>query len=156
DLRFGDYNAVITEAGTKWAGGPPSKLLKRGDLAVCRVLKVDKDKKTLEVNLDQGPSVDGALVCLDSKTGDIKAMVGGCDFSTRKSNNATQAERQTGSAFKPFTYAAAVEEGFSPDTVVSAAPFTDPATGWSPANYDGSAGGGALPMRSALQQSLNI
>lgn len=156
DLRFGDYKAVLTEAGTKWAGGPPSKLLKRGDLAVFRVVKVDKDKKTLEVTLDQVPSVDGALVCLDSKSGDIKAMVGGYDFSTRKFNNATQAERQTGSTFKPFIYAAAVEEGFSPDTVVSAAPFTDPATGWSPANYDGSAGGGALPMRSALQQSLNI
>jgi penicillin-binding protein 1A len=156
DLRFGDYKAVITDANTKWAGGPPARLLKRGDLAVFKVIKVDNDKKTLEVNLDQVPSVDGALVCLDSKTGDIKAMVGGYDFSTRKFNNSTQAERQTGSTFKPFIYTAAVEEGFTPDTIVSAAPFTDPGTGWSPSNYDGSAGGGALPMRSALQQSLNI
>jgi penicillin-binding protein 1A len=156
DVRFGDYKAVITEANTKWAGGPPARLLKRGDLAVFRVIKVDNDKKTMEVNLDQVPSVDGALVCLDSKTGDIKAMVGGYDFSTRKFNNSTQAERQTGSTFKPFIYTAAIEEGFSPDTVVSAAPFTDPATGWSPSNYDGSAGGGMLPMRTALQQSLNI
>jgi penicillin-binding protein 1A len=156
DLRFGDYKAVITEANTKWAGGPPSRLLKRGDLAVFKVIKVDNDKKTLEVNLDQVPSVDGALVCLDSKNGDIKAMVGGYDFSTRKFNNSTQAERQTGSTFKPFIYTAAVEEGFTPDTIVSAAPFTDQATGWSPSNYDGSAGGGSMPMRSALQQSLNV
>jgi len=156
DLRFGDYKAVITEANTKWAGGPPSRLLKRGDLPVFKVIKVDNDKKTLEVNLDQVPSVDGALVCIDSKNGDIKAMVGGYDFSTRKFNNSTQAERQTGSTFKPFIYTAAVEEGFTPDTIVSAAPFTDPGTGWSPSNYDGSAGGGSLPMRSALQQSLNI
>jgi penicillin-binding protein 1A len=156
DVRFGDYKAVITDANTKWAGGPPSRLLKRGDLAVFKVVKVDNDKKTLEVNLDQVPSVDGALVCLDSKNGDIKAMVGGYDFSTRKFNNSTQAERQTGSTFKPFIYTAAVEEGFTPDTIVSAAPFTDPGTGWSPSNYDGSAGGGSLPMRSALQQSLNV
>jgi penicillin-binding protein 1A len=156
EVRFGDYKAVVTDAQTKWAGGPPSKLLKRGDLAVFKVTKADNDKKTLEVNLDQLPSVDGSLVCLESKTGDVKAMVGGYDFSTRKFNNATQAERQTGSTFKPFIYAAAIEEGFTPDTVVSAAPFTDPGTGWSPANYDGSGGGGMLPMKTALQQSLNI
>ena len=131
-------------------------MLKRGDLAVFKITKADNDKKTLEVNLDQVPSVDGSLICLESKTGDVKAMVGGYDFSTRKFNNATQAERQTGSTFKPFIYAAAIEEGFTPDTIVSAAPFTDPGTGWSPANYDGSSGGGMLPMRTALQQSLNI
>src|ERR1044071_7686924 len=156
EVRFGDYKAVVTEAKTKWAGGPPSRLLKRGDLAVFKITKADNDKKTLEVNLDQVPSVDGSLICLESKTGDVKAMVGGYDFSTRKFNNATQAERQTGSTFKPFIYAAAIEEGFTPDTVVSAAPFTDPGTGWSPANYDGSSGGGMLPMRTALQQSLNV
>ena len=156
DIRFGDYKAVITEANTKWAGAPPSRLLKRGDLAVFRVVKVDNDKKTMEVNLDQVPSVDGALVCIDSKNGDIKAMVGGYDFTTRKFNNSTQAERQTGSTFKPFIYTAAIEEGFTPDTVVSAGAFVDPGTGWSPTNYDGSAGGGMLPLRSALQQSLNV
>lgn len=156
EIRFGDYKAMVTEAQTKWAGGPPAKLLKRGDLAIFRIAKIDKEKKTLEANLDQLPSVDGSLVCLESKTGDVKAMVGGYDFSTRKFNNATQAERQTGSTFKPFIYAAAIEEGFTPDTVVSAAPFVDSGTGWSPSNYDGSAGGGMLPLRSALQQSLNV
>lgn len=156
EIRFGDYKATLTDAGTKWAGGPPNKLLRRGDLAVFRITKADNDKKLLEVSLDQLPSVDGALICLESKTGEVKAMVGGYDFATRKFNNATQAERQTGSAFKPFIYAAAIENGFTPDTVVSAEPFVDPITGWSPTNYDGSAGGGMLPLRSALQQSLNV
>lgn len=156
EVRFGDYKVALTEAQTRWAGGPPSKLLKRGDLAVFKVVKADNDKKLLEVMLDQLPSVDGALVCLESKTGDVKAMVGGYDFATRKFNNATQAERQTGSTFKPFIYAAAIENGFTPDTIVSAEPFTDPNTGWSPANYDGSSGGGMMPLRSALQQSLNV
>jgi penicillin-binding protein 1A len=156
EVRFGDYKATLTDPGTKWAGGSPSKLLRKGDLAVFKINKADNEKKVLDVMLDQLPSVDGALVCLESKTGEIKAMVGGYDFSTRKFNNATQAERQTGSAFKPFIYSAAVEAGFTPDTVVSAEPFVDPGTGWSPTNYDGSAGGGMLPLRTALQQSLNV
>ena len=156
EVRFGYYKSTITEANTKWAGGSPSKLLKKGDLAVFKVIKADNEKKVLEVNLDQTPSVDGALVCVDSKTGEVKAMVGGYDFSTRKFNNATQAERQCGSAFKPFIYTAAVEAGLTPDSIVDAGPFTDPVTGWSPHNYDGSSGGGMLPLRSALQQSLNV
>jgi penicillin-binding protein 1A len=156
NIKFGDYKASITEANTKWAGGPPSKLLKRGDLAVFKVAKVDSEKKTLDVNLDQVPAVDGALVCLDSKTGEVKAMVGGYDFSSGKFNNATQAERQCGSAFKPFIYTAAIEYGFTPDTIVDAGPFVDPKTGWSPHNYDGSSGGGQLPLRQALQKSLNV
>jgi penicillin-binding protein 1A len=156
EIKFGDYRANITEANTKWTGAPPSKLLKKGDLAVFKVIKVDDEKKSMEVNLDQLPAVDGALVCLESKTGEVVAMVGGYDFSMRKFNNATQAERQTGSTFKPFIYAAAIENGLTPDTVVSAGPFVDPSTGWSPSNYDGSAGGGMLPLRNALQQSLNV
>ncbi len=156
EVRFGDYKATLTDPVTKWAGGSPSKLLRKGDLAVFKINKADNEKKVLDVSLDQLPSVDGALVCLESKTGEVKAMVGGYDFSTRKFNNATQAERQTGSAFKPFIYSAAVEAGFTPDTVVSAEPFVDPGTGWSPTNYDGSAGGGMLPLRTALQQSLNV
>ncbi len=156
EIRFGDYKATVTEAATKWAGGPPSRLLKKGDLAVFRVIKVENDKKLLEVTLDQIPLVDAALVCLDSKNGEVKALVGGYDFSTRKFNNATQAERQTGSVFKPFLYAAAIEYGFTPDTVVDGSAFHDPRTGWSPHNYDGSAGSGSLPLRNALQHSLNV
>jgi penicillin-binding protein 1A len=156
EVRFGDYRVSITEAQTRWTGGPPSKLLKRGDLAVFKVVKADNEKKLLEIMLDQLPAVDGALVCLESKTGDVKAMVGGYDFATRKFNNATQAERQTGSTFKPFIYAAAIENGFTPDSIVSAEPFVDRVTGWSPANYDGSSGGGMMPLRSALQHSINV
>jgi penicillin-binding protein 1A len=155
-VRFGDYRAEINESNTKWTGAHPYRILKKGDLAVFKVIEIDNDRKTLKVNLDQVPAVDGALVCVEAKTGEVKAMVGGYDFSLRKFNNATQAERQTGSAFKPFIYAAAIEYGFTPDTVVNAGPFVDQGTGWSPRNYDGSEGGGMLPMRSALQQSLNV
>lgn len=156
DVRFGDYHAQLTEEQTKWAGGSPIRLLKRGDLAVFKTVKADNPGKKLEVTLDQVPAVDAALICLESKTGEVKAMVGGYDFSVHKFNNATQAERQTGSTFKPFIYAAAIERGLTPESTVSAAPYVDPGTGWSPANYDGSAGGGAMPMRTALQQSINV
>jgi penicillin-binding protein 1A len=156
DVSFGDFKATITDANTKIAAAPPGKIFRKGDLAIFKVNKVDNANKKLDVTLDQLPSVDGALLSLDSKTGDIKAMVGGYDFSTRKFNNATQAERQTGSCFKPFIYAAAVENGFTPDTVVSAEPFTDPTTGWSPTNYDGGAGGGSLTLADALKKSLNV
>ncbi|HXG68645.1 MAG TPA: PBP1A family penicillin-binding protein, partial [Blastocatellia bacterium] len=155
-VRFGDYTAAVTEANTRWTGRPPSKLLKKGDLAVFKVVKADQEKKLLEVNLDQTPRVDGALVCIDSRTGEIKAMVGGYDFYTRKFNNAIQAERQTGSVFKPLIYAAAIESGFTPGTVVSGDKFIDPETGWSPTNYDGSEGGGSMALGEALQQSLNV
>ncbi|HYL99460.1 MAG TPA: penicillin-binding transpeptidase domain-containing protein, partial [Blastocatellia bacterium] len=74
----------------------------------------------------------------------------------QKFNNATQAERQCGSAFKPFIYTAAVEAGFTPDTVVDASPFIDPVTGWQPHNFEGNVGGGMMPLRSALQHSVNV
>jgi len=156
EIKFGDYTATLTDAGSKWAGGTPARLFKVGDLAVFKVGKVDEAAKRLEVTLDQMPAVDGALLCIDSKTGDIKAMVGGYDFFSRKFNNATQAERQTGSTFKPFIYAAAVENCVKETDIVSAAPFTDPATGWSPVNYDGGSGGGSLSLKDALKKSINI
>jgi penicillin-binding protein 1A len=81
-------------------------------------------------------------------------MVGGYDFYTNKFNNATQAYRQTGSAFKPFIYTAAVEWGMTPETPVSGAPIK--IGDWQPHNYDGSLGSGDLPMRTALAKSMNI
>ncbi len=156
EVKFGEYTAAITEANTKWAGGAPNKLLKKGDLAVFKVNKIDTAAKKLDVTLDQLPSVDGALVCLDVKTGAVKAMVGGYDFFMRKFNNATQAERQTGSTFKPFIYATAIENCLKPNDIVSAAPYTDPSTGWSPVNYGGDSGGGAMTLADAMKKSVNI
>ena len=156
EIKFGDYTATLTDAGSSWAGGSPAKLLKVGDLAVFKVGKVDEAAKRLDVTLDQMPAVDGALMCIESKTGAVKAMVGGYDFFSRKFNNATQAERQTGSTFKPFIYATAVENCVKETDTVSAAPFVDPATGWSPVNYDGSSGGGSLTLRDALKKSVNV
>src|SRR2546421_5121162 len=100
------------------------------------------------------PAVEGAMMTLNAKTGEIIAMQGGYDFLANKFNNAVQAYRQTGSAFKPFVYTAAIEWGMTPDTTVSGAPIN--INGWQPHNYDGSLSCGDMPLRTALAQSMNI
>jgi penicillin-binding protein 1A len=104
--------------------------------------------------LNQIPAVQGAMMTENAKTGEIVAMVGGYDFLTNKFNNAVQAYRQTGSAFKPFIYTAAIEWGMTPDTTVSGAPIN--INGWTPHNYNGSTSNGDLPLKTALAQSMNI
>ncbi|OYT71343.1 MAG: hypothetical protein CFK52_08255 [Chloracidobacterium sp. CP2_5A] len=108
---------------------------------------------TLQVELRSLPAIAGAMLCLNAQTGEIKAMVGGYDFSQSKFNNATQANRQTGSCFKPFIYAAAIENGWTPDDLVSDTPFQS--GNWSPRNYDGGFAG-PIPLRVALAKSRNI
>ena len=75
------------------------------------------------------------MLAIEPKTGEIKAMVGGYDFDESKFNRATQAMRQTGSSFKPFVYAAAVDNGLRPDDTIVDAPVSFGA--YSPGNYDG-------------------
>jgi penicillin-binding protein 1A len=152
-VSFGPFSAVITAAETGLVGKPPAKLFKRGDLAQFSVVEVDAARKTLKVKLEPEPEVQTALVMLEAKTGEIKALVGGYDFSTTKFNHATQANRQTGSAFKPFIYAAAMEYGLRPDDIVDDAPFKR--GNWQPHNYDETFMG-AMPIRKALALSRNI
>lgn len=155
EVRFGGYTAKITSANTRIAGGKePKAILKVGDVTPFKIQKVDKENKTVEAELSQVPAVAGALVCIEAKTGAIRAMVGGYDFALVKFNNATQAERQTGSVFKPFIYTAAIEAGFTPETTVSGAPVS--VGGWTPHNYDGSTASGSLPLKQALAKSLNV
>jgi penicillin-binding protein 1A len=154
EVRFGGYTAKLTAANTKMAGKGPSAALKAGDVTPFKIQKVDKENKTVEADLSQVPTVAGGLVCIEAKTGEIRAMVGGYDFALVKFNNATQAERQTGSVFKPFIYTAAIEQGFTPDTNVSGAPVK--VGGWIPHNYDGSTACGTMPLKTALAKSLNV
>lgn len=104
-----------------------------------------------------------ALASIDPRTGYIKAMVGGVDFYESKFNRATQAKRQPGSAFKPFVYTAAMEQGVSPGTIIMDVPTTfevypnewNPEGIWEPKNFDEKYHG-AVTVRSALERSLNI
>src|SRR5262249_60382708 len=86
--------------------------------------EVDKKSRRLRVELQPIPAVEGALMTINAKTGEIMAMQGGYDFLANKFNNAVQAYRQTGSAFKPFIYTAAIERGMTPDSIVSGAPIS--------------------------------
>ncbi len=103
------------------------------------------------------PKVQGALVAIDNASGEIKAMVGGHDFGRSKFNRATQAYRQPGSAFKPFVYTLALEEGMTPEDLVEDAPISFPNSGtaWSPRNYDGKFEG-PIPLRRAFARSRNV
>ena len=103
------------------------------------------------------PRVQGALVAIDNASGEIKAMVGGQDFGRSKFNRATQAYRQPGSAFKPFVYTVALEEGMAPEDLIEDAPISFPGSDgtWSPRNYDGRFEG-SITLRRAFARSRNI
>jgi len=145
-------NAV--ESGLKSNAQPKIKI-RPG--SVVRIVLND-DGKTW--TLTQTPEVEGALVSMQPRTGEIKALVGGFDFSKNKFNHVTQAIRQPGSSFKPFIYSAAVEKGITPSTVVNDAPlfFSAEETGseaWEPKNYDDKFDG-PLTVRRALALSKNM
>lgn len=112
--------------------------------------------------LGQLPAVSGALVSLDPNDGAIVALVGGFDFGSSKYNRVVQAERQPGSAFKPFLYSAALERGFTPATLVNDAPIVLPGGGgaegdeeWRPQNITRKFYG-PTPMREGLVRSRNL
>ncbi len=154
-VRFGNYTATVAAADMGWSHRQPKDEFKAGYLAEFEIKEVDKKNRRLKIELSQVPAVQGAMMTLNAKTGEIVTMVGGYDFySTSKFNNATQAYRQTGSCFKPFVYTAAVEWGMTPDTAVSGAPIS--IGGWNPHNYDGSPGNGDMPLKMALAKSMNI
>src|SRR5256714_7338438 len=153
-VRFGNYTATVTAADMGWGHRAPRSEFKPGYLAEFIIKDVDKKSRKLKVELNQIPAVQGSMMTLNAKTGEVVTMVGGYDFLTNKFNNAVQAYRQTGSAFKPFIYSAAIEWGMTPDTTVSGAPIS--INGWQPHNYDGSTSCGDMPLKTALAHSMNI
>ncbi|MBL8308056.1 MAG: penicillin-binding protein 1A [Rubrivivax sp.] len=161
-LQSGDTITVTGEglrpvtSGLSGKAGPKTQI-RRG--AVVRAYKHPAFNKG-EWSLTQVPEVEGAFVALDPRTGALRALVGGFDFSKGKFNHVTQAWRQPGSSFKPFIYSAALEKGFTPATVVNDAPlfFDAGTTGsqpWEPKNYDGKFDG-PMPLQTALARSKNM
>jgi penicillin-binding protein 1A len=137
----------------------PGDLLKTGDVVHVRVKEASKKEQPLTLTLEQEPLTQGALLCLDPKTGYVKAMVGGRDFSESQFNRAIHSRRQPGSAFKPFIYAAALEKGYNPSTILMDSPveYSDPDGGtyWAPKNYDKNFMG-PITLRNALAHSRNV
>ncbi len=135
-----------------------SLLPKRGDVLPVRVEEIAPDG-TVIFRLEQEPDIQGALLSLEVPTGYVRAMVGGSDFRKSPFNRAIQAMRQPGSAFKPIVYAAAIDKGYTPATIVVDAPFVveDQYTGqqWQPQNYSGDFAG-PITLREALAHSRNV
>lgn len=151
-VRLGKYSARVTSANAPW-GRPLKRLVKPGDLTVFRINRINTDTNELDVTLLQMPAVQGALVALETPSGEIKALVGGYDFNTARFNHATQGLRQTGSAFKPFVYAAAVEYGLTPEDPVLDEPLR--IGDWEPQNYDVTYKG-LMTIGTAIALSRNI
>jgi penicillin-binding protein 1A len=109
------------------------------------------------VSLEQDPGPQSAMVAIDNGSGEVKAMVGGYSFEESKFNRATQAQRQVGSSFKVYAYAAALESGFTPFDTILDAPFTVMSGGqpYSPHNYD-ERYEGMITLRRALAGSRNV
>ncbi|MBX3579816.1 MAG: penicillin-binding protein 1A [Rhizobiaceae bacterium] len=131
----------------------PAEVLKAGD-----VVFVEKIEGTeTSYSLRQLPEVSGGMVAMDPHTGRVLAIVGGFSFSDSEFNRATQAMRQPGSSFKPFVYAAALDNGYTPASVVLDAPITVKIgnTTWSPKNYDGKPAGPST-LRAGIERSRNL
>ncbi len=116
------------------------------------------DSATIHGILSRERPVQAALVCIEPKTGCVRALVGGRDFEENKFNRVTQAKRQPGSAFKPFVYTTVIDNGFPPTYEVINQPVVVKqvdGTEWRPHNYDNSIGG-FVTLREALSRSLNL
>lgn len=158
-LQSGEIVSIVGE-GLKPATsglvpkGNPKTQIRPG--AVIRLIQGQKG----DWSITQLPEVEGAFVAIDPRTGALRAMVGGFDFSKNKFNHVTQAWRQPGSSFKPFIYSASLDKGFTPATMINDAPlfFDAGSTGsqpWEPKNYDGKFEG-PMTMRRGLERSKNM
>jgi penicillin-binding protein 1A len=117
-----------------------------------------KSKTAQPSEKPQTEYLQGALICLDPSNGQIRALIGGRDFNESNFNRATQAARQPGSAFKPFIYTAAIDNGYTPNEMILDTPVSFRAGNgedWSPQNYDHKFRG-PVTLRTALAKSLNV
>jgi penicillin-binding protein 1A len=155
-IKLGPYRAVLTQPDFAWTGRRlPNQLLHVGDVAQFYIR--DLTGSTARATLEQDPGPQSALVAIDNGSGEVKAMVGGYSFEDSKFNRATQAQRQVGSSFKVYVYAAALEKGFTPFDTILDAPFTVMSGGqpYSPHNYD-ERYEGMITLRRALAGSRNV
>ena len=156
EVRFGDVTARITPPDFSWTKKTLAPdVFAPGDVDVFLIKEVKGT--TAKATLDQEPDVQGAVLALDNSTGEIKAMVGGYDWTESKYNRAVQAERQVGSSFKVYVYSQAIMDGTSPfDTVVDA-PVSYPTSSgiWAPHNYDDKFEG-TITVLHALAESRNV
>ena len=140
-----------------WAGSDPSEIVSPGNVVYVEADQSEAGEVTY--SLHQVPEVSGGMVAMDPYTGRVLAMVGGFSFDESQFNRATQAQRQPGSSFKPFVYAAALDNGYTPSSVVMDAPIEidqGPGLGiWRPDNYSNEFYG-PQTLRVGIERSRNV
>ncbi len=171
-VRIAHAQGTINLKSMRWARKPnpdipyykeridrPGQALKNGDVIWVKIQKKIEQSEQWELTLEQTPIAEAALMCIEAESGFVKTMVGGRDFRQSQFNRAVQSRRQPGSAFKPIIYAAAIDKGYTPATVVIDSPivFQDEEHDftWKPKNYGKTFHGPTL-LRKALAASRNV
>ncbi len=171
-VRIGNTQGIIYINSMRWARKPdpevpyyedrvkhPGEVLDIGDVILVKIKNKITDSDLWELELEQEPNAQAALLSIEAETGYVKVMVGGRDFRESQFNRAIQSRRQPGSAFKPVIYAAAIDKGYTPASVIidSSIVFEDSEHNftWKPKNYEEKFHGPTL-LRDALAKSRNV
>jgi penicillin-binding protein 1A len=151
--RMGSDDVVLEQDDWKWTGQRfADALVKPGDVIYVH-LTDSMEGSSRRATLEQDSGAQGAMMAIDNTNGDVLAMVGGRDYALSQFNRATQAERQTGSSFKPYVYTAAVENGSRPDDLIVDGPVSF--GGYTPHNYENDYKG-TMTLINAFAESRNI
>jgi len=151
--RVGEQQVVMLPEDWAWTGQRyATDLVQPGDVIYVHLADA-MEGKNRRATLEQDSGAQGALMAVDNTTGDVLAMVGGRDYATSQFNRAMQAERQTGSSFKPYVYTAAVEDGARPGDIIVDGPVSF--AGYTPHNYENDYKG-AMTLVNAFAESRNI
>ncbi|MGJ0510984.1 penicillin-binding protein 1A [Methylocystis sp.] len=146
---------LLTAEGMRWTGRTPRTALTTGDVIYVEPLA----GRAGQYRLRQIPDISGAMIAMDPHTGRVFSMVGGFSFDQSAFNRATQALRQPGSSFKPFVYATALDNGYTPSSSILDEPISiqqADGTYWTPENFEGGHGTGAHPLRYGIEHSKNM
>ena len=148
---------VVPREDIKWIKGDFFENFEVGDVVHVRAMTADGDGAFLRWTLRQVPQAQGGFVAMDVNTGRVIAMQGGFSYQHSVFNRATQAKRQPGSSFKPFVYAAALDSGYTPATIVVDAPIEidTPQGLWRPRNSSNKFYG-PTPLRTGIERSRNL
>ena len=159
-IKMGEYPGVLepSDRSDKLVTGTYAAL-RPGDVVKVRLLGQDRRTKLWSAGLEPAPTVQGALISMELESGKVRVLIGGRDFNDSSFNRAVQARRQPGSAFKPIIYAAAVERGYGPNSILYDEPLSlpggRPGQLWSPQNYDHTYSG-PISLATALARSRNV
>jgi penicillin-binding protein 1A len=151
--RVGAEQIVLVPEDWSWTGQRyGDALVKPGDIIYVHLADAFEGIAR-RATLEQDSGTQGAVLAMDNTTGDVLAMIGGRDWATSQFNRSTQAERQTGSSFKPYVYTTAVEEGTKPDDIIVDAPVSFGT--YAPHNYENDFKG-AMTITNAFAESRNV